>query len=96
MPPIGTRPDCVHCRFMVHQSNGEYRCNQYNMTLHSPVKVFCKQISPPTPDSDDYRQWFEDTLDTNTLEPKTLYTWVDTITLDQQGKQETHTDGACV
>ena len=54
--------------------------------------LFCKKISPPTSDDDHYHQWFEDTIDTNTLEPNTLYTWVDTTTHDQQGNQETHTD----
>lgn len=92
MPPSGTRPDCVHCRFMVRLQNGEYRCRQHNVTLHSPVRLFCKQIEPPTPDDDDYRLWFEQTFDTNTLEPNVLYTWVETITRDQQGSLETQSD----
>jgi hypothetical protein len=42
---MGNRPDCIHCRFMLHQGNGEYRCRQHNILLHSPVSIFCKQIS---------------------------------------------------
>lgn len=92
MQKSGTMPDCVHCRFMVRQQNGEYRCRQHDMTLHSPIRVFCKNLTPPISDDDDYRQWFTASVNTNQLSPNVLYTWVETTTRDPQGKVETHID----
>jgi len=96
MPQPGTTPDCVHCRFMVRQQNGEYRCRQHNMTLHSPVRIFCKQITPPTTDRDDYELWFESTINVDQLAPNTLYTWVEITTRDKRGRVETHIDNEVV
>jgi len=95
MQTIGITPDCVHCRFMVRQQNGEYRCRQHDMILHSPVRLFCKNLTPPM-DSDDYKQWFEASLELDQLEASVLYTWVDTTVKDTQGTKETLTDRATI
>jgi len=96
MPPtIGTTPDCVHCRHMVRQQNGEYRCRQHDMTLHSPVRIFCKNLTPPAED-DDYQQWFEETIDKDQLEPNMLYTWVETTTRDKDGSTSKQVDGEVI
>lgn len=91
MQTIGITPDCVHCRFMVRQQNGEYRCRQHDIILHSPVRIFCKNLTPPV-DSDDYKQWFETSIQLDKLDASVLYTWVDTNVKDSQGKQEMLTD----
>lgn len=91
MQNSGITPDCVHCRFMVRQQNGEYRCRQHDMILHSPVRLFCKNLSPSI-DGEDYRQWFEASLELDKLEGSTLYTWVDTITRNHQSEAETFVD----
>lgn len=92
MPNSGTTPDCVHCRFMVRQQDGEYRCRQHDMTLHTPIRIFCRQLSPRAEDSEDLQAWFESTLDTNKLQPNSLYTWIETTVRDAQGTQEKHID----
>ncbi len=91
----GITPDCVHCRFMVRQQNGEYRCKQHDMILHSPVRLFCKNLTPAD-ESDDYQQWFEASLELEKLEANTLYTWVDTITVNAQGDSVTHVDAEAI
>jgi len=90
MQNSGITPDCVHCRFMVRQQNGEYRCRQHDMILHSPVRLFCKNLAPSI-ETDDYQQWF-DKLELDKLDANTLYTWVDTIIRDAQGETEIHVD----
>lgn len=96
MPNFGTMPDCVHCKFMARQQNGEYRCRQHDTMLHTPIRIFCHHLTPPVEDDDDYRQWFTEALALYDLEPNTLYTWVETTTLDQQGMRELHIDAESV
>jgi hypothetical protein len=75
---MGNRPDCIHCRFMLRQANGEYRCRQHNIILHSPVSLFCKQISPIEGQDESQQEWFAETIDQNRMNPATLYTWIET------------------
>lgn len=96
MANTGTLPDCVHCRHMARQQDGEYRCRQHDVTLHSPVRVFCKNLTPPSADDDDYAQWFTTSVNTSELEPNMLYTWVETITRDNKSRVETHIDSETV
>jgi|GEM_PF-6179709 len=87
-----SHPDCVHCRFMVRHSNGEYRCRQHNMVLHTPVSLFCKMITLAAEKDADYRSWFSDAINTDSLDPNTLYTWVETPTRNKVGEQEVQID----
>jgi hypothetical protein len=75
---MGNRPDCVHCRFMLRQAGGEYRCRQHNIILHSPVSLFCKQISPIETPDDAERRLFEENIDPTRMSATTLYTWIET------------------
>lgn len=72
------RPDCVHCRFLLRQSNGEYRCKQHNLILHSPVSLFCKQISLLENQNEDLEAWFKEAIDPDALAFGTLYIWIET------------------
>lgn len=96
MANAGTLPDCVHCRHMLRQQDGEYRCRQHDMTLHSPVRVYCKNLTPPPIDDDDYVQWFSESVDTTALEANMLYTWVETLTRDNANKVEKRIDAETV
>lgn len=82
-----SHPDCVHCRFMVRNPTGEYHCRQHNIKLHTPVSLFCKHIEPAFKQDDDYQQWFTTNLDINTLEINMLYTWVETLVIQQSQRQ---------
>src|SRR5689334_8372016 len=75
---MGNRPDCVHCRFMQRQSSGEYRCRQHNIILHSPVSIYCKQISLIEGQEEAEKAWFDETIDPNSMHNATLYTWIET------------------
>jgi hypothetical protein len=87
MAQAGHTPDCVHCRFVVRLQSGEYRCRQHDITLHTPVSLLCKNLSPLHEDDEIYLDWFKQTLDTDTLENNTLYTWV-TTTVKKQDTAE--------
>jgi hypothetical protein len=76
---------------MVRQHDGEYRCKQHDMTLYTPVRLFCRQITPPS-DEDAYQQWFDDTINPDELAPNTLYAWVHTTTFDPSGTARQHID----
>lgn len=91
-----SHPDCVHCRFMTREKNGEYRCRQHDMTLHTPVSLFCKMIAAPDDRDADYQQWFADAIDVDTLETNTLYTWVETHTTNKDKTRELHIDAAVI
>ena len=91
MSAFDTRPDCVHCRFMIRQKDGEYRCRHHDVTLHTPVQMFCKQIEPLQPEDDDYRLWFEQSMQVDSLENNVLYTWVSITTSNSESQRETHT-----
>ena len=86
-----TLPDCVHCRFMVRHHDGSYRCKQHDITLYTPVRLFCRQITPPL-DADAYQQWFDETIDRDDLAPNTLYVRVQTTTFDASGRPRQHMD----
>lgn len=91
-----SHPDCVHCRFMVREKNGEYRCRQHDMTLHTPVSLFCKMIASPDDTDADYQQWFQETTKVEHLETNTLYTWVETHIINQDGHRELRIDPATI
>jgi hypothetical protein len=76
---------------MVRQHDGEYRCKQHDITLYTPVRLFCRQITPPV-DDDAYQQWFDDTIDRDDLAPNTLYAWVQTTTIDADNTPQKHID----
>jgi hypothetical protein len=65
------------------------------MILHSPVRLFCKNLTPLV-ETDDYTQWFEASLELDRLEANTLYTWVDTITVNGQGEAVTRVDAETI
>lgn len=93
MAKSGHIPDCVHCRFMVRLQSGEYRCRQHEMTLHTPVSIFCKNLTSPTENSDEaYQTWFSSAIDTSELEANTLYTWVTTTTRSIQNEVTVQVD----
>ena len=97
MPSFGTKPDCVHCQYMLHQKNGEYRCRQHDTMLHTPILIFCNRLEPPTEmGNEDYEDWFADALAQQDLDANTLYTWVETTTRDQQGASEIHIDAEII
>ena len=80
------RPDCVHCRFLLRQRNGEYRCQQHNLLLHSPISLFCKQISLLENQSPELEAWFDEHIDPDTLDFGTLYIWIEThLRTDKKG-----------
>jgi len=55
---------------MKRQDNGTYRCNHHEIILHTPVRVFCRQI--------DYNEdWFAVDADPDTLRPEMLYIWLE-------------------
>src|SRR5688572_9889543 len=88
MTKSGHTPDCVHCRFMVRLQSGEYRCRQHEMTLHTPVSIFCKNLTPIAENNDEiYQAWFASAIDTAELESNTLYTWVTTNTHSNQDRK---------
>jgi hypothetical protein len=75
---MGNRPDCVHCRFLLRHDNGEYRCRQHNIILHSPISIFCKQISLLEGQNEAEQAWFKESIDPKRLNAATLYTWIET------------------
>lgn len=93
--PNSTPPDCVHCRYMERQRDGEYRCKQHDMTLHTPVRVFCRQIVPSA-DDDAYNQWFDAHINAEELQPNLLYLWVETVTRNANDTATTHIDNEVV
>lgn len=72
MPNGGPKPDCVHCRHMARQANSTYRCNFHQIILHTPVRVFCKDI-----DYAQHEDWFDEPTDPKTLRPNMLYIWLE-------------------
>lgn len=87
-----SHPDCVHCRFMVHHKNGEYRCHQHNMTLHTPVSLFCKMITVLNKDDVAYRHWFKNKLNPADFNGKMLYTWIETPIITKNGQPHVEID----
>lgn len=81
-----SHPDCVHCRFMVRHKSGEYRCQQYNMTLYTPVSIFCKMLDQDEQKDEDYHLWFRRNLNLGEFRPNMLYTWIETSVEDKQGQ----------
>lgn len=75
---MGNRPDCVHCRFMLRQASGEYRCKQHNIILHTPVSLYCKQIGLPDNQNEETQAWFSEYIESHRLNANTLYVWVET------------------
>jgi hypothetical protein len=73
MAQAGHTPDCVHCRFVVRLQSGEYRCRQHDITLHTPVSLLCKNLSPLHENDETYLDWFKQTLNTDKFENNTLY-----------------------
>ena len=97
MAKSGHTPDCVHCRFMVRQQSGEYRCRQHEMTLHTPVSIFCKNLTPNDANADEtYQTWFDSAINTVELDSNTLYTWVTTITRSKQNEAEVQVDSVAI
>jgi len=92
MPQAGIMPDCVHCRFMIRQQDGEYRCRQHEITLHTPIRIFCKSIAPPIDKVQAYAMWFEESINRQQLEPNVLYTWIATTLRNAQGEREVRVD----
>jgi hypothetical protein len=75
---MGNRPDCIHCRFMLRQANGEYRCRQHNILLHTPISIFCKQISLIEGQDETEQAWFDSYIEPQHLAGAMLYTWIET------------------
>lgn len=96
MAKSSSQPDCVHCRFVERHANGEYRCRQYNIVLHTPVSLFCKMIEPASKRDSDYTAWFYQRLDFDALEKNILYTWVETLIYNQQGENTIQVDAETV
>jgi hypothetical protein len=93
MAKSGHTPDCVHCRFMVRMPSGVYRCRQHDLILHTPVSIFCKNLTPMAENDDEaYLAWFDSAVDTSELEANTLYTWVTTNTRSTQNEIEVQVD----
>jgi hypothetical protein len=93
MAKSGHTPDCVHCRFMVRLQSGEYRCRQHEITLQTPVSIFCKNLTPLAENGDEsYQAWFNSAVDTAELEANTLYTWVTTNTRSIQNEVDVQVD----
>jgi len=80
---------------MVRQKNSEYQCRQHNITLHTPVSLFCKFIEPAVKKDADYQQWFDENLALDTLKHNLLYTWVETL-LQQEAKSVTIVDAESI
>lgn len=95
MSSPGARPDCVHCRFMVRLKNGEYRCRQHDITLHSPVSIFCKHIRPPEENAE-FQEWVREVLEDEELDNNTLYTWVETFLYDKTSGTQVAVDAEAV
>ncbi|MEO1286810.1 MAG: hypothetical protein AAFV93_03510 [Chloroflexota bacterium] len=91
-----SHPDCVHCKFMVRHKNGEYRCRQHDVILHTPVSIFCNLITPPEEKDADYEQWFTQAMNAEKLDHNTLYTWVETPTRDKIGVKEVQIDAEVI
>jgi hypothetical protein len=93
MAKSGHTPDCVHCRFLLRLQSGEYRCRQHDVTLHTPVSIFCKNLTPMVENGDEaYHAWFDSAVDTAELDANTLYTWVTTNTRSFQNDVEVQVD----
>ena len=91
-----SHPDCVHCRFMVHHKTGEYRCHQHNMTLYTPVSLFCKMITGLEKEDTGYQQWFKTHLDRKMFKSNMLYTWIETTIEDKDGEYRVEIDAEVI
>jgi hypothetical protein len=63
---------------MLRQPNGEYRCRQHNIILHTPVSVYCKHIRLLENQDEEAQLWFEQYIEASDLAADTLYTWIET------------------
>ena len=97
MAKSGHTPDCVHCRFMVRQKSGEYRCRQHEIILHTPVSMFCKNLTQSDENDDEaYQAWFDAALIAPELQANTLYTWVIRNTSGTQNETASHADAVAI
>lgn len=71
-----SKPDCVHCRFMLRTAAGEYRCKQHDLVLHSPISLFCRHLTPPEAAESPLKEWIHDGIDRSSLQSGWLYTWI--------------------
>lgn len=91
-----SRPDCVHCCFMVRHKSGEYRCYQHNISLYTPISLFCNMLAQDDQADEAYHHWFERNLNLGMFKSNMLYTWVETSISDAQGQQQLEIDAEAI